>query len=383
MAKADIVEDTKSQHASNVDAKVNKMDKPKKLEGEIDVVNKKPHLNATDKLPDYSAATSKDKSKSSKVSKGVGAGEQQGTMNNMPMVKKLDEEDETEGDELTEEEAAALDELRAGVMENLIDRLADYIPDPDVAIDMSEHVNVMFEGTEGLTEEFKDKARTIFEAAVSSEVNTKLLSILEAATDAIIESEISITEEYDSKIENALTAIGEAWLETNQVGIQSQLKTEITEDFIHGLVNLMQEHNIMLPEDKVDVVEAMADKVMELEAQLNEQIETNINLKICLDEEIKKSKVDELAEGLTDTQAAKFKTLCEGVDGDNFVEKVTQIKESYFGTPKNKPKLGKGIDTEGRVLTEAEVIAEAQEMTNPVKPEAPMAAALSRFAPRR
>jgi hypothetical protein len=391
MAKKEIAEDTAAAFKSNVTGKVNTGDKPKKLDGEIDVINKKPHLNYDDQLPDYTAATTKDTSKSATVTKKVGAGEQRGTMGNMPMVDKLKgdastslKEDEEPGDddvELTEEEVAEYMAHRTAVMEDIAARLDEYIPSDENPVDMNEHVAVLFEGSD-LSEEFKAKATTLFTSAVHSEVGNVLGAILEAATDLVIENDMALTESYDEKISNGLTAIAETWAEANAVGIQSRLKTEITEDFLHGFIKLLNDHNINLPEEKVEVVEAMADKVLELEAQVNEALEENIRLRTALDEEIKSKVVDKLAEGLADTQIAKFRNLCEGIDSsENFEQKAAQLKESYFGT-KGKSKIGNPLAGEEKVLTESEVNLEAKTVTESAEP-AKVVSPISRFAPRR
>lgn len=384
MVKKNIVEDTASQFATNVTGKVNKGDKPQKLEGEIETVNKKAHLKATDELPDYSAATSKDTSKSSVVAKKVGDAEQKGTMGNMPMVKKLDEDEEADDDvELTEEEIEAYNEHRAAVMESLAERMAEFIPSDDEPMDVSEHVNVLFEGQD-LSEEFKEKATTIFEAAVRADVLKTLGAILEAATDLVIENDIALTESYDEHINEALIAIAEGWADANAVGIESRLKTEITEDFIHGFIKLANDHNIMLPEEQVPVVEAMADEIVALRNELNEQIGVNIEMRATLEEAFKETVVDKLTEGLTNTQATKLRNLCEGIDfTDDFETKASQIRESYFG---GKAKLGSGLTGEEHILTESEVNAEAKMIAEEVTKAAtsPMkAAVLDRFAPRR
>lgn len=384
MVKKNIDEDTKAAFQGNVDNNVNKMDKPKKIDGEIEVVNKKAHLKATDELPDYAAATSKDTSKSAKVASTVSADAQKGTMKNMPMVKKLDEDEDTEGDELTEEEIAAYNEHRKSVMESLAVRLNDYIPSDDQPVDMTEHVNVLFEGSD-LSEEFKAKATTLFETAVRAETLTVLGSILEAATDLVIENDIALTEAYDEKIDNSLAVFAESWAEANIVGIQSRLKTEITEDFLHGMVKLFQDHNIFLPEEKVDVVESLTDRVVELEGTVNEQLDQIIELRSALNESYKDQIIDQITEGLTDVQATKLRNLCEGINSaEDFETAALQIKESYFGN-KTKSKIGSGLGGEENVLTESEVNAEAkmiaEEASKPKQGEIP--AVLSRFAPRR
>jgi hypothetical protein len=390
MGKKNIVEDTASQFKTNVTSKVNAGDKPQKLEGEKEAVNKKAHIDVEQELPDYSAATTKDTSKSSSVAKSVGAGEQKGKLNTMPMVAQLkgdakvvNEEDEDDS-ELTEEDVAAFNEHRAAVMESLAERMSQYIPNEDTPVDVTEHVNVLFEGQD-LSEEFKSKATTIFEAAVRAEALTVAGSLLEAATDMVIENDMALTEAYEEKIDAALGAISESWAEANVVGIQSRLKTEITEDFIHGLAGLLREHNIMLPEDQVDVVESLTDKIMELENELNESIEANVELRNVLESTYRESVVDELKEGLTDTQASKFVSLCEAIDGSkDFEREAALIKESYFGD-KSKAKPGKGLSSEETVLTESEVDTEAKMISEGAQPAKAqeLPPVLGRFAPRR
>lgn len=384
MAKNNIVEDTASQFATNVTGKINKSDKPQKLDGEIETINKKALIKNTDGGADYSKGISKDVSKSSAVAHKVGDAEQKGTMNNMPMVKKLDEDEDADV-ELTEEEIEAYNEHRAAVMESLAERMAEFIPDDNTPIDVSEHINVLFEGQD-LSEEFKNKATTIFEAAVRSDVLETLGAILEAATDLVIENDIHLTESYDEHINTALIAIAEGWADANAVGIQSRLKTEITEDFIHGLIKLMNDHNIMLPEEKVDVVEAMADEIMGLRNELNEQISVNIEMRSVLEESFKEAVVEKLTEGLTDTQASKMRNLCESIDfTDDFETKAVQLRESYFGD-KSKPRAGKGLSGEEKILNESEVNSEAkvisEEATKKTVDEN-TTTFLNRFAPKR
>jgi hypothetical protein len=389
MTKKNIVEDTKAAFSQNVDAKVNKGDKPQKIDGEKDTVNKKAHIRYDQELPDYSAATSKDTSKSSTVAKKIGAGEQKGSLNNMPMVDdlkgdaKVVNEEDAEDAELTEEEMKALEEHFETVMNALAEKMADFIPTSEKPVDMTEHVSVLFEGQD-LSEEFKNKAKTVFEAAVHSKTMEIAGALLEAATEMVIENDLSLTESYEHKIDAAIPAIAEAWAEANAVGIQSRLKTEIAEDFIHSFIKLLNDHNIMLPEEKVDVVEAMADKVLELESALNEQIEANIQLREQINEESRTKVVEKLTEGLTTVEASKLRNLCEGIENtDDFEAAAKQLKESYFG---KKSKVGNPLAGEEKVLTESEVNAEAKtivEEANKPKAQTPVSSALSRFAPRR
>jgi hypothetical protein len=194
-----------------------------------------------------------------------------------------------------------------------------------------------------------------------------------------MQNEMELVESYDNTINEALSGIAETWMAKNVVGIESRLKTEITEDFIHGLVQLLEDHNIFLPEEKTDVVEEMADRIIELEGQLNEQIEANIQLNAVLAEEMKSQIVEGFAEGLNETEIAKFATLCEGIESnviDDYEDKVRQIRTSYFTNSGVKP--GTGINEE-RVLTDVEVNAEVKTLNEAAKP---VMSSISRFAPR-
>ena len=199
-------------------------------------------------------------------------------------------------------------------------------------LDMSDDVNALLEG-ENLTEEFKQKATTIFEAAVMSrieviaeEVEKQLVEQFESAVE-------EIKEELAGKVDEYLNYMVNEWMEQNELAIENGLRSEIAEDFISGLKNLFTEHYIDIPEDKVDVVSEMAEKVAELEDALNEQITKGIALTKELNEQRKVEAVYEACEGLTQTQVEKLKSLAEGVEfttEDEFATKLETLKSSYF-----------------------------------------------------
>ena len=229
--------------------------------------------------------------------------------------------------------------------------------DEDYSVDMSEHVDALLAGEE-LSEEFKAKAKTIFESAVKAKVAEEL-KLFEQAYAATLEQEVSrIQEEMEVNVDNYLTHVVEDWSKNNEIQIESGLRTELTEDFIAGLRNLFVEHYIDIPEDKVSVVEELAEQVTMLETRLNEQIETNINLNNMLNESKKVSVINQLTEGLTETQKEKFMTLAENVsytDLDTFTNKVTTLRESYFSNGAVKAQTE--LDTveagnEGQFITE-------------------------------
>lgn len=229
--------------------------------------------------------------------------------------------------------------------------------DEDYSVDMSEHVDALLAGEE-LSEEFKAKAKTIFESAVKAKVAEEL-KLFEQAYAATLEQEVSrIQEEMEVNVDNYLTHVVEDWSNNNELQIETGLRTELTEDFIAGLRNLFVEHYIDIPEDKVSVVEELAEQVTMLETRLNEQIETNINLNNMLNESKKVSVINQLTEGLTETQKEKFMTLAENVsytDLDTFTNKVTTLRESYFSNGAVKAQTE--LDTveagnEGQFITE-------------------------------
>lgn len=225
----------------------------------------------------------------------------------------------------------------------------------DYTIDMTEHVNALFEG-EDLSEDFKAKAATIFEAAVKQVVEAELVKFESAYAETLEEEVAKINEDLSTKVDDYLNYVVEQWVGENEVAIDSGLRTELTEDFIAGLHTLMVENYIDVPESKVDVVEAMTAKVAELEDKLNEEINNSVNLTKLLNESKKTEVLNQLTEGLTSTQAEKLKTLSEGIeynDLDTFETKVQTLRENYFPTPsvKSETTLDKiETGTEGKTM---------------------------------
>ena len=199
-------------------------------------------------------------------------------------------------------------------------------------ISVEEDVNAMFSGTE-LTEEFRSKVKTIFEAAVVARavavVEQLETEIIEASEQAVEE----IKEELETKVDVYLDHMVEQWMTKNAVAINSGLRTEIAEEFMEGLRNLFVEHYIEIPDEKVDVVESLTSKVEELSSKLNEVINTNVELTTKINESRKLALISKVCEGLTATQADKLKTLAEGVgfttEGD-YSGKLDIIKNQYF-----------------------------------------------------
>ena len=199
-------------------------------------------------------------------------------------------------------------------------------------LDVSDDVNALLEGTE-LSKEFAEKAKTIFEAAIKaklSEEYDKLVEHFATELDKQVEAaKAELSEEVDGTVNYA---IGQ-WMEQNQVAVDRGIRNEITEDFIAGLKGLFEEHYISIPDEKVDVVEGMADSIREMETKLDEQVKANVKLQKRLDESAKTVILKNVSEGLADTQKDKLAALAEGVEfttEEEFSKKVKTIKESYF-----------------------------------------------------
>jgi hypothetical protein len=199
---------------------------------------------------------------------------------------------------------------------------------------MKEDIDALFSG-ESLSEEFKLKVETIFEAAVIARAEEV---IAEAETELMEQFQVAveeIKEEMASKIDDYLNYMVEEWMAENELAIESGLRAEIAEEFMEGLRNLFVEHYIEIPQEKVDVIEELTSKVEELEQTVNEQINKNIELNKELNEQKKIEAIYTACEGLTQTQVEKLKSLAEGVEyttEEEFGAKLTTLKESYFKT---------------------------------------------------
>ena len=199
-------------------------------------------------------------------------------------------------------------------------------------LDVSADVAALVEGTE-LSEEFAEKAKTIFEAAVKAKISEEYDRLVEhfaAELDKQLEvAKSELSEEVNGTVNYAIGT----WMEQNQVAVDRGIRNEITEDFIAGLKGLFEEHYISIPDEKVDVVEGMAESIREMEERLDEQVKANVKLQSRLNETAKLNILNTVSEGLADTQKDKLAALAEGVEfttEEEFSKKVKTIKESYF-----------------------------------------------------
>ena len=199
-------------------------------------------------------------------------------------------------------------------------------------LDVSDDVNALLEGTE-LSKEFAEKAKTIFEAAIKAKLNEEYDKLVEHFANELDKQVDAAKAELSEEVNGTVNyAIGQ-WVEQNQVAIDRGIRNEITTDFIAGLKGLFEEHYISIPDEKVDVVEGMAESIREMEARLDEQVKANVKLQNTLNETAKVNVLNTVSEGLADTQKEKLAALAEGVEfvsAEDFSRKVTTIKESYF-----------------------------------------------------
>ena len=205
-------------------------------------------------------------------------------------------------------------------------------------IDIEADVNALLGGEE-LSEEFKEKAKTVFEAALNSKV-AELKEDLQASYDEKLAEEVESTKAaLAERVDQYLEYVAEEWFVENELAIEHGLKTELTESFLGGMKSLFEEHYVQIPDDKYDVLESMVEKLDDMETKLNEQIEKNISLNGRLAESVADGILDQVSDGLAATQKEKLASLSESVEFESesqYREKLETLKESYF--PGNTPK---------------------------------------------
>ena len=198
--------------------------------------------------------------------------------------------------------------------------------------DFSQDVDALVSGEE-LSEEFRVKAATIFEAAVTSRVNDEVKSLQEAFEESLTEEVEKIKTDLAEKVDDYVSYATKQWIEENALAVEHGIKNEMAESFFKGLKDLYVEHNFTVPEEKFNLLDGMTGELDEMEKKLNEQIDTNIALQKRIGEYSKMEIVNDAAAGLAETQKEKLASLAEGVEFENeedFRKKIETIKESYF-----------------------------------------------------
>ena len=230
----------------------------------------------------------------------------------MAMYNGKYENFEAEGDQLAEEE------------------IRDQV---QIEVDFKDDLKALVNEEATLSDEFKQKAETIFEAAINAKINAEIDRLEEKYNEELSEEIESTKKDLVEKVDSYLNYVVEGWMEDNKLAIQNGLRTEIAEDFMNKLKDLFVESHIQVPEDKVDLVDELAENVEELEAQLNESTERSIRMAEELETYKRESIIREATKDLAETQVEKLKSLAENVDFDDeetFAKKVAQLKESYF-----------------------------------------------------
>ena len=249
-------------------------------------------------------------------------------------------EDEEISDEVIEEEELTTDEV-----------VAEEETAEDIEVDIEEDVNALF-GGEDLSEEFKEKAKLVFETALNSKV-AEVQEALEAKYQETLEERIAEEKaSLSERVDNYLEYVADEWFTENTLAIEQGLKTDMTESFLQGMRGLFEEHYVTIPEDKYDVLESMVEKLDDMETKLNEQIEKNINLNSRLGESVANGILESVSEGLASTQKEKLASLSESVEfesEESYREKLETLRESYFSSKTASPAaksetLSEGVD---------------------------------------
>ena len=250
-------------------------------------------------------------------------------------VEITDEQEVVVEDELTTDEVVAEEET----------------VEETVEIDVEDDVNALLGGEE-LSEEFRAKAKTIFEAAINSKVIAIREEIVREHEEKLSEEVEEIKVELQERVDSYLEYVADEWFVENQLAVENGLKADMTESFLEGMKGLFEEHYVQIPEEKYDVLKSMVEKLDDMETKLNEQIEKNINLNGRLAESVADGILESVSDGLAATQKEKLASLAESVEFDSeteYREKLETLKESYFphkGVPASKSEnLSEGVDS--------------------------------------
>jgi len=275
------------------------------------------------------------------------------------------EDDEEEAPEDEKEEAPKNDEeedendkskkskksKKSNEPEEELDEETDEDEEEEEEFDIEDDVNALLSGEE-LSEEFQEKARTIFEAALRSKVSDIREALEVQYEEALLEEVQTIKEELEDRVDSYLEYVAEEWIQENALVVERGLKEELTESFLSGMKELFEEHYVQLPEEKYDVLENMVEKLDDMETKLNEQIDRNIQLNKRLSESVADRIFGVVADGLAITQKEKLASLAESVEFEGereYRDKLVTLKESYFPSQlrnqKSQPEtLSEGFD---------------------------------------
>ena len=268
-------------------------------------------------------------------------------------AEAMKEEEDLEDEEILSEEEGDEDEVESAeeVEETEEKDEEDEEEVVEEEFDIDEDVNALLAG-EDLSEEFQEKARTIFEAALRSRVSEIKESLEEQYSNALAEEVEEIKTELADRVDSYLEYVADEWISENALAVEQGLKTEMTESFLQGMRGLFEEHYVTIPEEKYNVLESMVEKLDDMETKLNEQIEKNISLNKRLSESVADGIFEQVSEGLADTQKDKLASLSESVEFESEIEyreKLETLRESYFPSRGVSPSartetLSEGLD---------------------------------------
>ena len=272
-----------------------------------------------------------------------------------PMPKGMKEEEEVEGEVVEEEETTASAEDVVSEEETSDEEVVSEEEVIEAEYNIEEDVEALLAGEE-LSEDFQEKARTIFEAAIKTKV-AEVQEELKAQYETTLEEEVTlIKEELTDRVDAYLEYVAEEWITENQLAVEQGLKAEMTESFLTGMRSLFEDHYVNIPEEKYDVTTAMVEKLDEMEYKLNEQIKSNIALNQRLAESVADVIFSEVCEGLALSQKDRLASLAENVEfdsEDNYREKLATLRNSYF--PEN---AGAQRDNSENISESSESIAQ-------------------------
>ena len=248
---------------------------------------------------------------------------------------ELPEDQVVSEEETTEEEVVAESEVETTETEEVVaeeETTEEEVVEEEESFSVEADVNALLEGEE-LSEDFKAKATTIFEAAIKSKIG-EIKEELKGEYEKSLAEEVSAMKEVlEDRTDAYLEYVADEWLQENELAVENGIKTEMTDSFLKGMKSLFEDHYVSIPEEKYDVIESMVDKLDEMEGKLNEQIEKNIALNRRLAESSADVVFGEVTEGLATTQKEKLATLVENVEFESeadYREKLVTLKESYF-----------------------------------------------------
>ena len=253
-------------------------------------------------------------------------------------AKGVKEEEELQGEVVAEEDVVSEEETTTDEVVTEEETTEEEVVAED-KIDVEEDINALIAGEE-LSEEFQEKARTIFEAAIKSKVVEITEGIKSEYEENLVEEVKTIKEELTDRLDSYLEYVADEWVAENQLQVEHGLKTEMTESFLEGMKKLFEDHYVTIPEEKYDVIESMVDKLDDMESKLNEQIEKNVALNKRLAESTADVIFADVTEGLAQTQRDKLATLAENVEFESengYREKLETLKESYFPSKPSTP----------------------------------------------